>query len=194
MVQHRACHTGREEDARHLTRLLRNPIWLIAIGGDFVGFLLNIAALSTGPVVVIRPLVVLMLPVALMVSWRLGGPQPRAGEWLGSAAISAGLFTSWRALVPLLAVLALGAGGIILTQVSFLIGHLAATLPANLSADPLTAVLIGALLLREHLPLSRWHPVGYIACLALATAGTMRLARRAEEPASVLEPAAKMGG
>jgi drug/metabolite transporter (DMT)-like permease len=275
VVQHRASHTGREEDARHLMSLLRNPIWLVAIAGDFVGFLLNIAALSTGPVVVIQPLVVLMLPVALVVSWRLGGPRPRVGEGLGSAGIIvglgcvlalvgdpgeghtpraryvalaivivlivgvalslsvikrgatlrgavygiaagiyfgtlgvmvdgasnvvvhrgvAGLFTSWRGLVPLIGIVVLGTGGIILTQVSFQIGHLAATLPANLAADPFTAVLIGALLLREHIPLSPWHLFGYAGCLALVIAGAMRLARRAEEPTPVVDAAARMGG
>ena len=273
VVQHRASHTGGDEDARHLMRLLRNPIWLVAIAGDFVGFLLNIAALSTGPVVVIQPLVVLMLPVALVVGWRLGGPRPRTAEWLGSAAIIIGLasflalvgqpgeghtpkaryvamaivivllvglvmsvsvikrgatirgavygvaagiyfgtlgvmvdgasnvvisqgvsalFTSWRGLVPLIGIVALGTGGIILTQVSFQIGHLAATLPANLAADPVTAVLIGALLLHEHIPLAPGYLCGYIACLALVIAGTIRLARRADSPTPAVDATARM--
>jgi drug/metabolite transporter (DMT)-like permease len=258
--------------------LLRNPTWLVAIAGDFVGFLLNIAALSTGPVVVIQPLVVLMLPIALVVGWRLGGPRPRTGEWLGSAGIILGLasflalvgkpgeghtpqaryialtiaivllvgalisvsvlkrgatlrgsvygaaagiyfgtlgvmvdgasnvvakhgvgalFTTWRGLDPLLGIIVLGTGGIILTQVSFQIGHLAATLPANLAADPVTAVLIGALLLHEHIPLGPGYLCGYIACLALVIAGTMRLARRADKAARAMaaaEAAARMSG
>jgi drug/metabolite transporter (DMT)-like permease len=278
VVQHRASHTGGDEDARHLMSLLRNPTWLVAIAGDFVGFLLNIAALSTGPVVVIQPLVVLMLPIALVVGWRLGGPRPRTGEWLGSAGIILGLasflalvgkpgeghtpqaryialtiaivllvgalisvsvlkrgatlrgsvygaaagiyfgtlgvmvdgasnvvakhgvgalFTTWRGLDPLLGIIVLGTGGIILTQVSFQIGHLAATLPANLAADPVTAVLIGALLLHEHIPLGPGYLCGYIACLALVIAGTMRLARRADKAARAMaaaEAAARMSG
>jgi drug/metabolite transporter (DMT)-like permease len=274
VVQHRASHTGGDEDARHLMRLLRNPTWLVAIAGDFVGFLLNIAALSAGPVVVIQPLVVLMLPIALVVGWRFGGPRPRIGEGLGSAGIIvglgcflalagqpseghtpqarymalavvivlvagivlslsvlklgatlrgsaygaaagiyfgtlgvmvdgasnvvvrggvSGLFTTWRGIVPLIAIVALGTGGIILTQVSFQIGHLAATLPANLAADPVTAVLIGVLLLREHVPLAPWHLCGYLACLVLVIAGTMRLARRAEEGSAAVDSAARMG-
>ena len=275
VVQHRASHTGGDEDARHLMRLLRNPTWLVAIAGDFVGFLLNIAALSAGPVVLIQPLVVLMLPVALVVGWRMGGPRPHTADWLGSAGIIvglatflalvgqpgeghtpkaryvalaivsvlvvgalisllvlkrgatlrgsvygvsagiyfgtlgvmvdgasnvvvhqgvSGLFTSWRGGVPLIGIAALGTGGIILTQVSFQIGHLAATLPANLAADPVTAVIIGALLLREHIPLGPGYLCGYLACLALVIAGAMQLARRAEKAAPAVDATARMSG
>src|SRR5579875_2686153 len=73
-------HTSR------LMSLLRNPRWLLAIGGDFVGFVLGILALSAGSVVVIQPLVVLMLPVALVVGWLAGGPRPRPVDFAGSLA------------------------------------------------------------------------------------------------------------
>ena len=76
VFQHGEANTHGTEDAKRLVSLLRNPRWLMAIGGDFVGFLLQIAALSAGPVVVIQPLVVLMLPVALVVGWLPGGPRP----------------------------------------------------------------------------------------------------------------------
>jgi hypothetical protein len=105
-----------------------------------------------------------------------------------------GLFTSWRGGVPLIGIVALGTGGIILTQVSFQIGHLAATLPANLAADPVTAVLIGAMLLREHIPLAPGYLCGYIACIALVVAGAMRLARRAEKTVPPVDAAARMTG
>jgi hypothetical protein len=96
--------------------------------------------------------------------------------------------------VPLIGIVALGTGGIILTQVSFQIGHLAATLPANLAADPVTAVLIGALLLHEHIPLAPGYLCGYLACLALVIAGTIRLARRADRPTPAVDAAARMSG
>ena len=91
-----------------------------------------------------------------------------------------------RGLVPLIGIALLGLGGIVLTQVSFQVGALGATLPANLAADPFTAVLIGALLLREHLPLSAGHLIGYALCLAAVIAGAMRLA----DPATAPHPAA----
>ena len=50
---------------------------------------------------------------------------------------------------------------------------------ANTAVDPFTAVLIGAMLLREHIPLSIPHLLGYAACLAVVTAGAIRLARNA---------------
>lgn len=266
VFQHGEASTHGTEDAKRLMSLLRNPRWLLAICGDFVGFLLGIAALSAGSVVVIQPLVVLMLPVALVVGWIAGGPRPRPGDWLGSFGIIAGLatfllligtpntgqvprsryialtvlivlsagtigclavtgrnkvvrgatygavaglyfgtlgvmvdaasdqfsdqgwhglFHTWRGLVPLMGIALLGLGGIILTQVSFQVGALSATLPANLATDPFTGVLIGALLLREHLPFTFWHCVGYALCLGAVIAGAVRLA----EPATAPHPA-----
>lgn len=263
VFQHRQSHTGGTEDARRLLRLLRDPKWLAAIFGDFLGFLLNIAALAAGPVVVIQPLVVLMLPVALVVGYFVGGPRPSMADYLGSAAILfglgaflaligrpgeghtprarwvaltilivlavgalialsvsrrgptlrgaaygiaagmyfgmlgvlvdgasnvvvhrgvVGLVTTGRGLVPLIGIILLGTGGIILTQVSFQIGHLGATLPANLATDPFTAVLIGATLLREHVPLSIPHLIAYAVCLGLVIAGAIRLAQTETAP------------
>jgi drug/metabolite transporter (DMT)-like permease len=258
VVQHRASHNEGQEDARHLLRLFRDPVWVAAVLGDFLGFVLNAAALAAGPVVVIQPLVVLMLPVALIVGWLLGGPRPTAIDYLSSLAIVAGLsgflvligrpgdghapkaryfaltvlivlavgsvvalsvrsrravvrgvvygavagmffgtlgvfvdglsdvvvrrgyaglVTTGRGIIPLIGIVLLGVSGIVLTQVSFQVGQLAATLPANSAMDPFTAVLIGALLLREHIPLSTGHVIGYALCLAVVIAGAIRLAR-----------------
>lgn len=259
VVQHRTMHVG-EEDARGLLRSALNPRWLMAIGGDFIGFLLQIAALSAGPVVLVQPLVVLMLPVSLLTGYLTGGPRPRLGDMAGSLAIVGGLaaflvligtpgaghvphsrriaitvvvvlliglgcclsvlgrgkvlrgaiygavagmyfgllgvlvdaasdrvsragwhglVASQRGLVPLAGIVVLGFGGIVLTQVSFQVGALTATLPANLSADPLTAVLLGAILLREHIPIGPWHLFGYSLCLVAVVVGAMRLASQA---------------
>ena len=269
VAQHRAAHEpDAGADARRLLSLLRDPRWLLAMGGDFVGFLLNVAALATGPVVIIQPLVVLMLPVAMAVGAATGGPRPRRADHVAAAAILLGLagflvligtpgaaqvpgtrvlagtvagalaagavlalavgrgrpvlrgaaygvvaglyfgtlgvlvdaasvlllhggyhdlLTSGRGIVSLLGILLLGAGGIALTQVSFQVGALAATLPANLAADPLSAVAIGAVLLHEHLPLSAPHLFGYAACLVAVAAGAIRLA--APAVAEVVDPA-----
>jgi drug/metabolite transporter (DMT)-like permease len=236
---------------------LRNPRWLLAILGDFVGFLLQIAALSTGPVVLIQPLVVLMLPVALITGSFLGGPRPGPAEYVGMAAVLAGLTgfigmvgrarhpqppDPWAAgiavvaililgivlcfavrgrgaslrgavyggvagacfgtlgvlvntashrvvngritsllthpsgIVTLAGILVLGALGITLTQMSFQVGALAATLPANLSIDPLVAVILGVVLLRESLPHAPGYLLGYVVCLGAILYGTIRLA------------------
>ena len=65
--------------------------------------------------------------------------------------------TTGRGVIPLIGIVLLGLCGIVLTQVSFQVGQLGATLPANSAVDPFTAVLIGALLLHEHIPLSALH-------------------------------------
>lgn len=261
VVQHRTASQHASEDgqasAASLLKLLRSPVWLLAIGGDFIGFLLQLVALSTGPVVVIQPLVVLMLPVALFVSSLLGWHRPRRGDYLGVVGILGGLalflalvgapgpghiprvrylgltiivvllsgivvclvvakfnrvirgavyggvagayfgtlavmvdaasdqlsrrgvhglLTNPRGLVPIAGMILLGVAGIILTQLSFQIGALGATLPANLAADPLMAVALGVGLLREQVPLNWASLVAYACCLASVVAGAIRLA------------------
>jgi hypothetical protein len=248
-------------NATGLKRLVRDPRWLLSMGGDFVGFLLQIAALSTGAVVYVQPLVVLMLPVALLVSSLSGGPRPRAAGYVASLAVVAGLgaflaiigrpgepvvplsryllltvavelvaggalcvavmrcralvrgavygavagaffgtlgvyvdalsdvgaahgisalVTTQRGLALDAGILLLGGGGIVLTQLSFQVGALAATLPASLATDPLSGVLLGALLLREGIPFAPAHLLGYALCYLTAVAGVIRLATLAE--------------
>ena len=261
VVQHRTAQQhadeGGETSASSLLRLARNPLWLIAVISDFAGFLLQAAALSAGSVVVIQPLVVLMLPVALGVSFLMGGHRPRLGDYLGCVAILGGLglfliligkpgephvprprtlacavalviivgvllcFVVWKqnrtirgavygavagayfgtlavmvdaasdeagrhgvkalvthakGIVPLICLCVLGVAGIVLTQMSFQIGALGATLPANLAADPLMGVLLGVVLLKEHIPLTPGHLIAYVACLAAVVLGGVRLA------------------
>lgn len=261
VVQHRvASESGREgggESAKGLLSLIRHPTFLLAIAGDFIGFVLQIVALTAGAVVYVQPLVVLMLPVSLLVSFLLGGPRPRRADAVGSLGVVGGLavflmligapqvervphprLLAWtivgvlvvggllalvgtgrnrilrgavygaaaglyfgalavmvdaaserassggmhallathRGIVPLIGILVLGGGGILLTQLSFQVGALSATLPANLAVDPVVGVVLGAILLREHIPLTPLHLVAYLACLAAVVAGTIELA------------------
>src|SRR4051794_21148616 len=261
VIQHRTAQqhadAGGETSASSLLRLAPNPLWLLAVISDFAGFLLQAAALSAGAVVTIQPLVVLMLPVALGVSFLLGGHRPRLGDYLGCVAVLGGLglfllligkpgdahvprprtlamavglvivvgfvlcfvvvrqnrivrgavygavagahfgtlavmvdaasdeagrhgvkslVTHAKGAVPLICLCVLGVTGIVLTQMSFQIGALGATLPANLAADPLMGVLLGVVLLKEHIPLTPGHLLAYVACLAAVVAGAVRLA------------------
>jgi drug/metabolite transporter (DMT)-like permease len=264
-VQHSAAHTGTgAADTRGLLNLLRNPRWLLSVGGDAVGLTLQVIALSTGPVVVIQPLLVLALPVSLPVGWALGGPRPRATDLLACLAIIGGLAgffalvgdpgsgrsltplptavtvlaflvlggavcwlvrgrsatlraggyggvagalfglvgvllngvaTIWQdrgvhgfgdadGLVPLIALLIVGALGMTLTQISFQVGALGASFPANESTAPVVAVLLGALLLHERVPISAFTVLGYVLCLVAVVFGTIRLANPGERRAS----------
>lgn len=266
VVQHRAAQkhagVGGTESVTGLWQTVRSPAWLLAILGDFVGFVLQIVALSTGQVVVIQPLVVLMLPVSLFVSATLGWHRPRPGDYLGVVSVVGGLalflclignpaaghvprprylciaivavllagaalcvvvtgrnavvrgamygavaggyfgtlavlvdaasqrasdhglhglLLTARGLIPLAGIALLGVAGMALTQVSFQVGSLAATLPTNLATDPLTAVVLGAVLLHEHIPHSAWHATAYAGCLVAVVVGAIRLARAEAE-------------
>jgi hypothetical protein len=95
------------------------------------------------------------------------------------------LLATARGLVPLAGILLLGVAGIVLTQMSFQVGALGATLPASLAADPLIGVVLGAIVLHEHVPLSPGHCVAYAACLGAVVAGAIRLAEPAAAPAEL---------
>ena len=59
-VQHNAAHSSTAQgtegraDTRGLLRLLVDPRWLLSIGGDSLGLVLQVIALATGPVVIIQ--------------------------------------------------------------------------------------------------------------------------------------------
>jgi hypothetical protein len=257
-VQHDAAHTGTGVvDPHRLLRLARNPRWLLSIGGDTFGFLLQVVALASGPVVLVQPLLVLSLPVSLAVGAALGNGRPRGRDYLGCLVIGAALSTFFlivgtphagrvpradelvtTALVAALAgtalcvavrgrrasvravtygavaggwfgtvsvfidaageqvrragviglvthaagvsalagVIVLGGLGMALTQVSFQVGALAASVPANISADPLVAVLIGSMLLAEHVPAGPGRVLSYVVCLVAIAAAAVLLA------------------
>lgn len=263
-VQHSAAHTGTgEADPRGLLRLVRDPRWLMSIGGDLFGFILQVVALSNGPVVLVQPLLVLTLPVSLFFGSLLSGTAPRRGDYAACAGILAGLtvfflllgtpqsgrlpsshalemtiviellagaaliglvhgrsssvragvyggvagvwfgtlgvlinsiavqyshygahglLTRADGLVPVVGLAVLGGLGIVLTQISFQVGALAASFPANKAADPVAAVVLGAVLLREHVPTGGLRVLVYVLCLAAIVTGAVRLAQSA--PAS----------
>jgi hypothetical protein len=257
-VQHRAAHTGSgKADARGLLRLLSDPRWLVSVLGDGIGLALQAVALSTGPVVLVQPLLVLAVPVSLPVGWALGGRRPSRGDYLACAGIllalgtffvivgdpggaisltpsSAGLVTlvgagagavacalvrpasptvraavygavagtafgivgvlldatsrtvqqlGWHALrapsgwVPAVGLALVGALAVIITQVSFQVGPLGASFPANEVAAPVVAVVLGATVLHERVPGSATALTAYAACLLSVLAATIWLAR-----------------
>jgi hypothetical protein len=218
---------------------------------------LQVIALSNGPVVLVQPLLVLTLPVSLFVGALVGGSRPGRGDYVaclailgglsvfftllgtpgsgrvpapgelcgtlaaavllgallcaaarhGGTALRAGVYggvagvwfgtlgvtisavttqyrhegvigvlTDANGFVPLIGLVVLGSLGIALTQVSFQVGSLAAAFPANKAADPVAAVVLGALLLHEHVPAGPAHLVVYALCLAAIVGGAVRLA------------------
>jgi drug/metabolite transporter (DMT)-like permease len=122
-----------------------------------------------------------------------------AGSWFGLVGVLLdAAATTWRhrglegftrpeGLVPLIGLLVVGALSITLTQISFQVGTLGASFPANLAAGPVVAVVLGAVLLREHVPHSWPVIIGYIACLIAVVIGAIRLAA---QPAHAHSPPA----
>lgn len=257
-VQHSAAHTGTGEvDARGLVRLARDPRWLLSVGGDGLGLLLQVVALSTGPVVLIQPLLVLAIPVSLPIGYLLGGPRPRASDLLACLAIIASLavfllllgrpggaraatpraiiatvvaalvvgallcsavrgrgaglragvyggvagawfgmvgvllnaaahlahraglgalLTHVAGLATVLGAVVLGVLGMVLTQLAFQVGTLAASFAANESAAPVVAVVLGALLLHERVPVGGLRVLVYLLCLVVIVGAAVWLA------------------
>jgi hypothetical protein len=247
---------GAAAPAGNLLSLLKNRRWLMGAGGDTLGFALQAVALSTGPVVLIQPLLVLALPISLPVARWLGGPRPGRAQFISCGWIILGLgaffaivgnpgdadpldtraavtlvviaavgglsvlapfrarsgtvkaavygtvsgavfgvvavlvdaaagtfqqhgiaaFGRAEGLVPLVSLVVLGAASLALTQVSYAVGPLAASFPGNLTADPVIAVLLGVVLLNEHIPESVLPVIAYVACFAAVLYGAIRLA------------------
>jgi hypothetical protein len=111
-----------------------------------------------------------------------------AGAWFGLVGVLLNATaTTWRdhgisgfsdpqGLVPLIGLIVIGALGITLTQISFQVGALGASFPANKAADPVVAVVLGSVLLHERVPVGGLVVVGYAVCLAAIVGGTIRLA------------------
>lgn len=112
-----------------------------------------------------------------------------AGAWFGLVGVLLdAVATSWQrsgptgltqpdGWVPFVCLLLAGAGALVLTQVSFQVGSLAASFPANEATAPVVAVVLGAALLHEQLPLSPGHLAAYLLCVAVVALGTAQLAR-----------------
>ena len=87
-LEERGC---RGAGAAACSSLLKNPRWLMGVAGDTLGFVLQAIALSTGPVVLIQPLLVLALPISLPVARWLGGPRPGRAQFMSCGWIIIGL-------------------------------------------------------------------------------------------------------
>lgn len=78
-------------DAAVLLRLARRPLWLLGMALVVVAFSLQAAALGTGRLVVIEPVLASSLLVALVLAARADRYRMRPGEWAAAIATFAGL-------------------------------------------------------------------------------------------------------
>lgn len=103
VLQRRAARSAPDESAfrlRLLLGLIRRPVWLGGIGALIAGFLLQAAALSSGGLALVQPLLIAELPLTMIfLSWSSRvGIQRRT--WVAVALTTAGLAAFLSAAAP----------------------------------------------------------------------------------------------
>ena len=85
---------------RLLVELARRPVWLAGFGLVIVSFALMTAALDTGRLAAVQPILILELPLTLVLAaWIFESPM-RAREWSAAAAMTCGLAGLIACLAP----------------------------------------------------------------------------------------------
>ncbi|MCA1832324.1 MAG: DMT family transporter [Actinobacteria bacterium] len=74
-----------------LARLVRRPLWLVGIGCDALGYVLQAVSLALGSLVLVQPLLVTGLLFALPLGARVSRQRMGSHEWSGALSVSAGL-------------------------------------------------------------------------------------------------------
>ncbi|MTD57034.1 hypothetical protein GKO32_24105 [Amycolatopsis sp. RM579] len=80
--------------------LARQPAWLGGVTSILVGFALQVAALATGPIMLIQPLLVVELAFTLMLSSRMFKVRLHTREWSAIGGMSAGVALLLVGLAP----------------------------------------------------------------------------------------------
>lgn len=138
--------------ARLLLDLARHRLWLLSVLLMIAAFVLQAAALGTGQLAVVQPIVILELPLTLFLASRVLGGRLGRREWLGAAAMTAGVIGLLALLDP-----QPGPPGQI-PPVPLIIGSV------------VSGAVIAALFLmaRYAAPRSRWGTAGQAALLGVA--------------------------
>src|SRR6516164_5767274 len=74
-----------------LGRLLKTPMWLLGLGCDVAGYILQFVALGHGPIVVVQPLLVCGLLFALPLGAAWAGRKLRRRDWIAAILVCSGL-------------------------------------------------------------------------------------------------------
>ena len=94
VLQRKANSTEPAEDNlsfRLIMDLLRYPIWFLGILSVMAGFGLQAAALSSGPLAEVEPILIIELPITLLLAGVVFGQRLHGREWTAAAAMTAGL-------------------------------------------------------------------------------------------------------
>jgi len=144
---------------RLITHLLRRRTWLAAAAMMILSFGLGAAALGTGQLAAVEPIIALELPMTVIgESWVLGSRLRKRG-W-------AAVVTSWQ----LYAAIAAGAIATWLLQNAYHAGQLAAAQPGITLADPVVAVVWGVLAFGERVREGLFIVPSVLSVLAVAAA------------------------
>lgn len=91
---------GENLSLRLIGSLLHEPVWFGGILAVTVGFLLQAAALGSGSLSVVEPILVLELPATLLLATRVFHSRLHRREWGSAVAMAAGLAVMLYALSP----------------------------------------------------------------------------------------------
>jgi drug/metabolite transporter (DMT)-like permease len=80
--------------------LLHEPVWLGGVGSILAGFLLQAAALATGPIALVQPILITELPLTLLLAGKVFHTRLRAREWASIVGMSVGLALLLVTLAP----------------------------------------------------------------------------------------------
>jgi drug/metabolite transporter (DMT)-like permease len=94
VLQQRSAAAQPEEQALRfglLVALLGNPVWVLGLGCDVAGYVLQFVALGHGPLVVVQPLLVCGLLFALPLGAAWAGRRLASSDWVAATVVCAGL-------------------------------------------------------------------------------------------------------
>lgn len=91
---------GENLSLRLIWSLLHEPVWFGGVLAVTVGFLLQAAALGSGPLSVVEPILILELPATLLLATRVFRSRLHRREWGSAVAMAAGLAVMLYALSP----------------------------------------------------------------------------------------------
>lgn len=170
---------------RLLLDLVRQPVWVLGVGGLIAGFVLQVVALHFGSLALVEPILVGDLVFAVLIGayqYRSRDPAVFAGVaacivgvagFLAVARPSGGRpDDGLRTFVPLAA-----GYGVLLASCLMV----APVLAIITSSDPLMAILLAGLLLNERLADSPAAIAGEVVSLILMTAGVVVIAQRSPQ-------------
>lgn len=98
--QRKAAAPLKQGGLRFILTLVRQPAWVIGIGGVICAALFQALALVNGPIALVQPIFVLELPFALMIAGLLFKRRLRRDGWYGVAGVVAGLALLLAAAAP----------------------------------------------------------------------------------------------